>query len=81
MAHTVEQDDTATDSRADLISRIMDWEAGDMDADETLEFFSDLISSGLAWSLQGVYGRTAAAYIEQGYISPEGEVLRWADED
>lgn len=41
---------------------------GDTDADETLvlEAWQHLIDTGLVWSLQGFYGRTAARLIENG---------------
>ena len=78
MSDTIQQDDTTSET-PDLISRIMDWEAGEMNADEAVEFFADLIKSGTAWHLQGIYGRTAQAYIDAGYVSPEGDVLMWPD--
>jgi hypothetical protein len=59
----------------DLISQIMDYECGMMDDEETLALFSELISSGMAWTLQGSYGRTARTLIELGYISNTGEIL------
>jgi hypothetical protein len=46
----------------------MDWESGEMETEEeVIEFFQHLIDTGLAWKLQGSYGRTAAALIDQGY--------------
>ena len=41
----------------------------------TVELFSELIKSGLAWSLQGCYGRTAMALISAKVISKKGEIL------
>jgi hypothetical protein len=79
MPQIIEQDDTASDT-SDLISRIMSWEAGEMDADTAADFFADLIKSGTAWHLQGVYGRTAQAYIDTGMISPEGDLIMYPDE-
>lgn len=42
---------------------------------EYLEAIAHLIETGLAWTLQGFFGRTCAQYIEAGYISKDGEVL------
>lgn len=50
------------------IDRIIAYEQGDLDTDETIELFQDLVNSGLAWKLQGSYGRMAAALIEAGLI-------------
>lgn len=48
------------------VGKIIAYEQGEMDEDETIEFFQELIDSGLAWSLQGSYGRTATALIRAG---------------
>lgn len=47
-------------------SNISAYEDGDLGEDETVELFQDLIDSGLVWRLQGHYGRTASALIEDG---------------
>ena len=57
------------------VEKIIAFEAGELDNDETLELFAGLVRSGMAWQLQGSYGRTAAALIDGGFISPEGQVL------
>jgi hypothetical protein len=43
---------------------------GEPDEDEILEAWQFLVDQGLAWRLQGWYGRTAALLIEQGIINP-----------
>jgi hypothetical protein len=43
-----------------VVDKIMAYEQGDLDEQDTLELFQELIDSGLAFSLQGDYGRTAA---------------------
>lgn len=48
------------------IDAIIQYETGMMDEQEVFEFFQDLIDSGLAWQLQGHYGRTARRLIEAG---------------
>lgn len=50
----------------DLVGKIMEYEEGEMEEDDAIEFFQELIDSGLAWQLQGSYGRTAASLIEAG---------------
>ena len=52
----------------DLFSRMMDFEEGTLSFEEVVELFQDLVNTGLAWQLQGFYGRTARALIEDGYI-------------
>jgi hypothetical protein len=45
------------------------WEQGELDEEGTVELFQGLVDSGLAWQLQGMYGRTAQALIEAGEVS------------
>lgn len=40
--------------------------------DEYIEFFQELIDSGLAWSLQGSYARTARRMIDAGWCVEGG---------
>jgi hypothetical protein len=46
---------------------LIQWETEGLDDIDTVLFFQYLIDTGLAWSLQGSYGRAARALIEQGY--------------
>ena len=57
----------------DLVDRIMAYEQGDMDQQETLRFFQELIDTGLAFRLQGHYGRTAARLLKAGLVRPAKE--------
>jgi hypothetical protein len=50
----------------DTVGFIMDWEGGDLSDDDTIIGFQHLIDNGMAWSLQGCYGRTARQLIERG---------------
>jgi len=59
----------------DLTTSIIAYESGELDDADVVELFSELIKSGLAWSLQGCYGRTAMALISAKVISKKGEIL------
>ena len=59
----------------DCVAQIMAYESGELDDEGTLTLFSHLIKSGLAWQLQGHYGRLAQALIEQGFIGHDGTNL------
>lgn len=60
------EDTDARHDKRDIVDDIMRYEDGDMDFDETVEFFQYLIDTGLAWELQGHYGRVAEEAIECG---------------
>jgi hypothetical protein len=65
-------------SHSDLTSKIMAWECGEMeDINDVIDFFADLVKTGLAFRLQGDYGRQAAVLIERGYINNHGVVLKY----
>jgi len=48
------------------IDKIISYEQGELDEDQTVELFQELINDGSAWTLQGHYGRTATALINAG---------------
>ena len=41
--------------------------------EQFVEAWQHLVDTGLAWSLQGSFGRTAAQLIEEGIIQAKGE--------
>jgi hypothetical protein len=51
----------------DQLDKMIAWEQGDLDDEGTVELFQALIDNGMAWTLQGCSGRTAAALIDAGY--------------
>jgi len=56
----------------DLVEKIQKYEEGNMPGDEMVIFFQELVNSGLAWNLQGHYGRMAELLIEHGdIVSPK----------
>lgn len=50
----------------DMLDKIIAYEGGEMDTEDTIDFFQELIDNGMAWTLQGHYGRTAKELIERG---------------
>ena len=55
------------------VDKIIKYESGDMDEHELIEFFQGLIDSGMAWKLQGSYGRMAMHLINEGICTPPKE--------
>lgn len=47
-------------------SQLIAFEDGELEYDETIELFQHLIDTGMAWKLQGFYGRTAKDLIDAG---------------
>ena len=47
---------------------IIAFESGELSENETEDLFQKLVDNGMAWSLQGSYGRMAAALIDAGRI-------------
>lgn len=50
------------------IDKLIRFEQGELDQDEVIELFQELVDTGLAWQLQGCYGRTAQSLIEAGLV-------------
>jgi hypothetical protein len=69
------------DTQYDLTGKILDFEMGHLSNDQAIDLFAELIKNGMAWTLQGSYGRSAMNLIESGYISEQGEVLSYGEED
>lgn len=54
----------------DPVSFTIEFETGQLDEEAIVAGFQHLIDSGLAWQLQGFYGRTATRLIEAGLCQP-----------
>ncbi len=52
----------------DTVSQIMAYENGEMEQPEMIAFFQFLLDSGMIYSLQGSYQRTAQQLIDAGLI-------------
>jgi hypothetical protein len=50
-----------------VINQVIAYEQGELDEEGIIDMFQQLINSGLAWQMQGSYGRTAKALIDAGY--------------
>lgn len=58
--------------RYDVTNRLIDYEMGHLNDIQTLRLFSELIKNGMAWTLQGHYGRTAQSLIDDGLLEVDG---------
>lgn len=52
----------------DLATKLIEYEQDKLSEEETIELFQELYDSGLAWNLQGHYGRQTYALLEAGMI-------------
>lgn len=55
---------------------IIRYEAGELSDSNTLKLFSHLVKTGRAWHLQGHYGRTAQALIDDKWLDIKGCILK-----
>jgi hypothetical protein len=59
-------------NQSELTGRIIDYENGDLDEPEVIKLFQYLVDTGMAWTLQGSYGRMASQLIKAGLVSAKG---------
>jgi hypothetical protein len=52
-----------------MVNDIIAYENGEMDEEEVISLFQELVDTGMVWVLQGHYGRTAQALLDAGEIS------------
>ena len=55
-----------------IVDKMISYEMGDMNEEEAVEFFQELLDRRLLDSLQGSYQRTAATLLELGHIEQRG---------
>ena len=60
----------------DVVAKIMQYESGEMSNSEVLEFFAELMKTGLVNELQGSYGRAARRFVDAGYLDMKGKILK-----
>jgi len=51
-----------------VVDDMIDWENGDMSEENEIEFFQKLLDTGMAWTLQGMYGRRTVELLNEGYL-------------
>lgn len=52
----------------DLIADLDDWENNRLGTQEEIDLFQQLVDNGMAWGLQGMYGRRAMQLINMGEV-------------
>lgn len=57
---------TQATPKRNLVEQIIAFEGGDMEEDEVIEFFQELIDTGMVWVFHGFYGRAACDLIAAG---------------
>ena len=64
-----------------MLDFIMRLEGGDVSltSEEVIDGVAEMVKSGMAWKLQGSYGRFAQSMINSGWIDSEGNVLAYPD--
>jgi len=50
------------------VEEFIDWENGDMSEENEIKFFQKLLDTGMAWTLQGMYGRRTVELLNEGYL-------------
>lgn len=50
------------------VDDMMDWEDGNMTPENEIKFFQKLVDNGMAWTLQGMYGRRAVELLNEGKL-------------
>lgn len=52
----------------DVVGHIVRYENSELGEEEIIQLFQHLVDTGLAWQLQGSYGRMAKQLIDNGFV-------------
>lgn len=58
----------------DLLDQIMAYENDELDVLDEIKLMAKLVQNGMAWTLQGHYGRFANRLIKMEFINHKGEL-------
>ena len=58
----------------DVLGSLIAYEGGELSGINIIKLFSELVKNGMAWTLQGSYGRTASDLIDAEILSQGGEI-------
>lgn len=59
----------------DLVTRISDYELGELTEEQEVELFQELVTSGIVWHLQGSYQRKALSLLAGNRIDAPGAIV------
>ena len=57
-----------------MIDKLIAYEEGMLDGASMVYLFAELVRNGMAWSLQGHYGRMASRLIDTGILTKDGDI-------
>lgn len=66
-----ERETTVHSVPSDITSQIIAYEENELDEEQVIALFQSLVDTGIAWQLQGSYGRTAQRLIDAGYVNAD----------
>jgi len=67
---------STAEKRFDEVGFIVAYESGELTEDQVTDGFQHLIDNGMAWKLQGSYGRQAMRFIHDGLCHKAGETCQ-----